>query len=702
MRSRSVRAPRLSTATILLLLGSLAACSSRDRGKPVESVVRWLADDVAATMGRTTATALVAGVTRAALLGVHTDAVMVPASNRMSIEPAGAGAVVSFPCPAELLGRPAVLYLGSPQALVSGVQDAGEVQRFECPGAPGTPARVRLQRRRPDPAHDIALVQGLERSRVETGSVTLPAGARLRVALGLYIFPGQGAAGPGRFHVIARDEQGRTANVLERRLDPASRPEDGAWVGMDLDLEPVRHALGPDVRFVFEAEAEDEGLMPTLPVWGDPVVVIPSAAPPRNVVLVSLDTLRPDRLGMYGARRQTSPTLDALAADATVFEDAIAPAPWTTPSHTSMMTGLHACVHGMVTKTIGKPFPPGLVPLAQRLREAGYRTAAFTEDGLVDAAAFSRGFGYYWENRGGDDRVRETVAHAVDWLRDEAAEPFFVFFHTYQTHEPYFSPPPFAGMFSTTDGSSAEVSGAPASMDLANLAKHDAAIRYTDSAIEPLLAAIRARPLGERTLLVVTSDHGEAFGEHGYTGHGWTQHEEVLRVPLLFWGRGLVAQGRRVPGLVGLIDLTPTILDLLGMPVPARITGTSLAAQVRAGGNPPPVAERVLFSENSRNDLDKNSPGDRYRLAARAPSWKAMWERDSLQLFDLVRDPGERAAVAIPGLAARAGALRTQFEQECERQKAELDAAGRAVKPPPVALPDPDAQRRLKALGYVE
>src|SRR5262245_9765276 len=307
----------------------------------------------------------------------------------------------------------------------------------------------------------------------------------------------------------------------------------------------------------------------------------------------------------------------------------------------------------------------------------------------------ARGSGSYWENRDGDDRAPTTVAHAAAWLRDEATEPFFLFSHTYQPHDPYFSPPEYERMLSAADGTAHPASAVPHGQELL---KYDAAVRYTDTAVAPLLDAVRSGRRGSRTLLVITSDHGEGFGEHGGgerggVGHGAELYEEALRVPLIFSGPGLVATGRRVPGLVGVVDVTPTILDLLGFPVPTGISGVSLAPQVRAGSTVPPVAERILFSENSLHD--------RYRLAARWPGWKAVWDTPGLQTFDLDRDPGELQLVTSADLTDQATAARARFEQECARQQAEIAAAG-SRQAQPAALPDPERQRQLKALGYVE
>jgi arylsulfatase A-like enzyme len=680
----------LAIACLAVVAWSSISCA------PSPSEVRRLADAVAAAMGRETHTETIAGVTRAALPGTYAEVLRLPTKpGTVEITEASPdGVEVSFRCPARLAGRPAVLAVGPPLAKTPGADLVTE--RVRCPPAADTRVRLRLPARG-DLDQAIWIIRGLEVDRPESGTITLPRGARLEVALGLSPALPDHPVAPARFRVVARDARGRAATVLERRLDPRRNAADAGWVRVEADLDPVRDAVGAEVRLGFEADAEGSDPVPTFPVWGDPTLEWPSAgtrerAPRWNLVLVSLDTLRPDRLGAYGAHRPTSPTLDALAAEATLFETVIAPAPWTLPSHVSMMTGLHSCAHGIVGPGFGNRLPAGIIPLAERLRDAGYATAAFTEDGFVDAAAVGRGFGYYWENRGGYDRVPTTVAHAEAWLRDEATEPFFLFFHTYQPHDPYFSPPEFEQLVTAGDGlaGARTASAAPREQQLV---KYDAAIRYTDTAIARLLDALRAGRRGRRTLLVVTSDHGEAFGEHGATGHGEDLHEEVLLVPLLIWAPGLVAAGRRVPGPVGVIDVMPTILELVGLPVPPGISGVSLAAQARAGSTAPAVPERTLYSENSVHGG--------YRLAVRSPRWKAMWDAPGLQIFDLERDPGERAPVATAELVGQAIAARARFEEECTRQRTDL-ASAVFRQAPPSALPDPERERQLKALGYVE
>jgi hypothetical protein len=179
-------------------------------------------------------------------------------------------------------------------------------ERVRCPPAADTPVRLRLPARG-DLGKAFWIIRGLEVDRIETGMIPLPHGARLQVALGLSPALPDHPATPARFRVVAHGARGGAATVLDRRLDPGATPTDAGWVRVEADLDPARDAVGADVRLSFEVEAEDTGPVPTYPVWGDPTLTWPSTrkdvpAVRRNVVLVSIDTLRADRLGAYGAR----------------------------------------------------------------------------------------------------------------------------------------------------------------------------------------------------------------------------------------------------------------------------------------------------------------------------------------------------------------------------------------------------------------
>jgi arylsulfatase A-like enzyme len=300
---------------------------------------------------------------------------------------------------------------------------------------------------------------------------------------------------------------------------------------------------------------------------------------------------------------------------------------------------------------------------------------------------FQPGFDFYTYPGRSERGVERTTAEARRWLLDHARWPFFVFFHTYQVHEPYQSRPRFRRMFAR-----AKTSGRTIPSD-----DYDAAVRYTDAVLASLFTTLEEAGVADRTIVIVTSDHGEAFAEHGAYGHGNAMYEQVLRVPFIWRAPGLVAAGRRVPGLVGLVDVAPTVLDLLGLPIPPVVQGTSLAAFLRSQPDAPSsAAGRVLFAENSRRGP--------YTLVARSETWKAFFDPDGkTRVYSLATDPGERNPESGAGSAPAAAAARARFLEECARGRKLLadDAA-----PTPVSVPapaeDPDREQRLRALGYVE
>lgn len=610
-------------------------------------------------------------------------------SKRPELRATGQGAIeLSIPCPDVLRGRDIVAYVGL-------VQPHEQVNH--CPDTAGEPLALRFEGFAPDEAvFGIVLARELPVNHIETRAHLVGPGATLELAIAHVAAEPPQRATPSWVHIMAQGADGRAETLLDRTLDPAARPADRGWVDLQLPLDAVRAALGPDLRFIFESGPDQGSLRPGPPVWWvDPTIFEPRAerheAVPRNVVLVSIDTLRPDRLGFYGAVRPTSPVLDSLAADGTVFDVAVAQAPWTLPSHATMLTGLYGCVHGAV-EGVASRLTQGVVPLASILRDAGYTTAAFTEDGFVLADVFSAGFGRYQEHGNSlVSQIDQTVAAAVDWLRGNPNQPFFLFLHTYQTHGPYTVPPSFLPMFAAASDPATAPGVGRAPDREEKLARYDRAIRYADTVLGQLFDELDHLGLTDRTLVVVTSDHGEAFGEHGYDGHGRTMHDEVLRVPLLFRAPGLVASGRHVSGMVGLIDLVPTLLDLLSIEPRYALQGISLASLVRTGSAPGRAPSRVLFSENELHHR---------RVAARSDRWKILFDESTLEVFDLAADPGEREARPAGMIGVEPEVVRRSFEEECARARASLPHGGSTTTLP--ALPDPERERNLKALGYVQ
>ncbi len=314
------------------------------------------------------------------------------------------------------------------------------------------------------------------------------------------------------------------------------------------------------------------------------------ARPRPNLILVSLDTLRADHLGLYGHVRETSPRLDALAHDAVVFDRAVAQAPNTPPSQATMMTSLYPGTHGFTGNR--DRLPREHPTLAELLQEAGYATAGFVDGGyLSHVFGFDRGFETYDDKGGG---LARTLPKARAWLAERGERPFFLFLHSYDVHAPYLPPPPFfdhfhtepyAGDFvPTAENMQLAFSGAVqlSPQDRRHVVlRYDEGVRYADEQIGSFLAELEAKGWLRDTLLIVTSDHGEEFGEHGSYLHWQLFYQPILRIPLIVRLPGGAGGGRRIGRLVELVDLLPTVLDLLELPPLENAQGRSLGPLLR-------------------------------------------------------------------------------------------------------------------------
>ena len=393
-----------------------------------------------------------------------------------------------------------------------------------------------------------------------------------------------------------------------------------------------------------------------------------------NVLLVTIDTLRADRVGA-SAGVPLTPTLDALAARGVRFTQAHAHAPLTLPAHTSIMTGLIPPTHGVHNN--GSTALASSVPtLATILHDAGYRTGAFVGAFVLDARfGLSRGFDTYDDRVGGDtgpitfgfaERSADRVTQlAGDWIlggrpaaspQPQAPSPWFAWVHLFDPHAPYRAP----------------------EQRVAN--PYDNEVAFADAQFGGLLERLRAAGQLESTLVVVLADHGESLGEHGEATHGLFAYEATLHIPLIIAGPALHQAVVETPA--GQADVLPTITDLLGLPAPARIEGQSLATAIR--GEPP--AERAIYFEALDAYLTRNwAP----LTGVVAGGWKFIDLPDA-ELYDLARDPGETHN-AIRTDAARAAALGQKLSAWPK------PSATTAATRPPL---DPDAAARLRSLGY--
>ncbi|MBI4879590.1 MAG: sulfatase [Planctomycetes bacterium] len=434
------------------------------------------------------------------------------------------------------------------------------------------------------------------------------------------------------------------------------------------------------------------------------------AAVRPNVVLVSIDTLRADRLGAYGHDRPTSPFIDSLAERSVLFEQAFSQSPKTAPSHMSLLTGLYPEAHGVENYgESGNARLSASVPtLASVFREHGYRTAAHTAGGNVRGElGFDQGFLVY-EDRGTEEAI---FARARAAIAEYADAPFFLFVHTYAVHDPYLPPeryreqfvsPSYRGGVKSTErdlfraGAKSfadlhrefwENVDRDSAEDLQHLKNlYDASIRWADDLVAGLWQEIEARSLGERTLFILTSDHGEEFLEHDRFQHD-SLYQEVLHVPLIFRlppGSGIAP--RRIREVVSQIDFMPTVLDLAGIAPPPLIQGRSLAPLMR--GEAP--ADSLVWSQWPQSQ----------QHALRLERWKYI-QRTATQpaqeeLYDLQDDPGE-----TQDLATAEPAVRERVLKRVAKLKAASAGVSRAYGHGGEAALDPEVRERLKALGYL-
>ena len=442
-----------------------------------------------------------------------------------------------------------------------------------------------------------------------------------------------------------------------------------------------------------------------------------------NVILISIDALRADHLGMYGYKRNTSPNMDAFAETGIVFENAFAQAHWTLPSHASILTSRYPSQHGLWTyrtdvnassadelRTHLKGFGKGEITLAEILRKHGYATIALTSGGYMHGDfGFKQGFSKYWhypDAKGGIDN-NVTIFKALENVTGTLDEPFFIFCHTYQVHEPYAPHPPYDVLFSgnyhgpvngstefirtheTNDGSLDE-------KDIRHLiALYDGGIRSADDLLGSFFAVLNEKNLASRTLIIITSDHGEEFWEHGIHQHQ-TPFDNVLRVPLII-KMPHTSSGRRIRHLVRSIDITPTILDYLHIDVPKECEGKSLLPTIYRNS---PVT-RFVFAEQPPYWYSVRDDKYKFVLVADSRVYRNQLRASGFNgdlLFDIRSDPQETVNLARHTSYAK---VADEYKKLVLEFRARISSShkgtpGRSIKP------NPDLLRQLKSLGYMK
>ena len=409
----------------------------------------------------------------------------------------------------------------------------------------------------------------------------------------------------------------------------------------------------------------------------------PGAVPvyPRaslNLVLVTIDTVRADRLPAYGYTGIATPALDTIAREGVRFANAATTVPFTLPAHSSILTGAYPPRHG-VRENVGYVLAGGTPTLAERLREAGYATAGFVSAFVLDGRwGIGRGFDTYFDEFNPEDLAganlasaqrdgSETVAAATAWLdRRPPGKPFFLWLHLYDAHDPYKPPEPFASRYA----------GRP----------YEAEIAYVDELVGRFRAALAQHGLLDSTALVVTADHGEGLGEHREQYHGFFVYDSTVRVPLFLRLPGGELAGRTVDTAVSHVDLVPTFLQLAGLQPAQGLDGTSLLPVATAAFDP----ARAAYSESLYPLLHYGwAP-----LRALRSAGRKYIEAPLPELYELAEDAGETRNVVRAERRAAAG-LRRELADLRARLEAEPSAAAR-----PADL-DEETLAQLAALGYL-
>ena len=400
-----------------------------------------------------------------------------------------------------------------------------------------------------------------------------------------------------------------------------------------------------------------------------------------NVLLITLDTTRADRIGAYGYLSAETPRLDALASEAVLFEHAVTPTAFTLPSHSSIMTGFYPPYHG-VRLNGGAALADVQVTLAERLAGAGYRCGAVVAAFVVDQRwGLSQGFERYDDDfemapdqkldLAGVQRPGDRVVDiGLEWLEQPDERPFFAWLHFYDPHKPYDPPEPYRSRFEGSGKSGL----------------YDGEIAFTDAQVGRLLDWLDQRGLAKNTIVVVVGDHGESLGDHGEKEHGYFIYDATVKVPLIVRVPGADLEGVRVSAQVRTIDVLPTVLDLVGVEMPDPLHGESLVPLML---DPEAIGPENAYSESMSVNLQY---GWSALYSVRTSDHKFI-DAPREELYDLTQDPSESENLlqqepeVAQGLRSTLAALREEIEVGApEIQEADLDE---------------ETLGMLAALGYV-
>lgn len=546
------------------------------------------------------------------------------------------------------------------------------------------------------------------------GSVEIPAGSAVDWALELpadawLAWRAIERRGPVRLELAVRAEFGEGGERREPLADPGAgraslTGEVPGLVGVALRVLGVSGSVRLDGVALHAPSAAPLAPPPPPPRGAPPA---PSAVAARpNLVVYLIDTLRADRLGCYGYARPTSPAIDAFAQAGVLFEEGRAQSPWTKPSVATVLTGLYPVTHGAQQRS--QRLPESVETVAERLAAAGYQTALFTTNANVtEKFGFDQGWDHFqYLSRARGRRFQHVSSAEINqavfaWLeRRDPERPFFLFVHTLDPHDPYLPAEPFrrrlapdVDVAAACCGRSTQLTGlAPdAARERARQAGalYDAEIAENDAAFGALLDELERRGLGASTAVLLTSDHGEEFYDHGGWKHGWTLYEEQLRVPFVLRLPGGAHAGRRIAAPPAeQIDVAPTLYQLAGVEIPGELPGASLLARLDGAFASPRTSFAWLDRPGLALASAARSGWKRIRFTG---AWAPPLGRTPAELYDLVADPHERE-----DLEARRPLRGRWLDADLRLAAGRFGARGEAVE----AEIDPELEKSLRALGY--
>ena len=548
--------------------------------------------------------------------------------------------------------------------------------------------------------------------------VTIPRDARLHFGIGI-----TETNAPISFRVLANAKPLYSKTVASADV----------WEDADVDLAVY---AGRRVKLAFETSSAKAG---TVALWANPLLTTRASKNRPNVLIYMIDTLRADHTSLYGYTRETTPFLKRMGAQGLVFDDCVVQATWTKPSVASLMTSLYSFTHGIIHDF--DTIPQGSVTLAEQLRAAGYVTGGIVANPMAGRiSSLQRGFDYMseWlvidrqrhprEDRGTDSAALNRVI--FPWLDEHRDEPFFLYAHATDPHTPYQPPagfeekfakpaesPEFDRAFAKLRSLAMNRGGFGFDRALCNEAgvnpdqfirraadRYDGEVLHNDWSLEQLSAKLKSLGILDNTLIIVVSDHGEEFWEHGWTGHGQSLYQELAHGVLVFWSPKLLPVPRRVSEPVQLIDVMPTVLDLLGLKIPDVVQGQSLAPFVKG----PPFQRRgPVMTSRYAHPYEENAgfvPENHVDSVALIEGrWKLIYRPNGeaaglnrAELYEHRSDPGDTKNVAAqkPQQVAQ---MTTEIGQWMEKQKRVRNALGRGAK----ATFDPETLEKLRSLGYL-